>query len=282
MEEKIDEQKLKNVQLEMLDDFISVCHKLQLRYFLVGGTCLGAVRHKGFIPWDDDIDVAMPREDYEKFLLLAQEELTAKNLFVQTYKTDPEYIQDFAKLRKNGTTFLETTARNLKIHHGVYMDIFPIDGYPEKRSAQKSLERKKVRAKSYLNRHYFLGIKTSWVRKIKRFILWSLLGFKSDRKILEGLERTYKKVPYETASTVACFGGAWGNLEYCPKAHYGAGAIGIFEGREVVIPELYDEYLTHKYGDYMQLPPPEKQIGHHYCDIIDLENSYEIYDEVKK
>ncbi len=282
MEQRIDEEKLKKLQLEMLDYFVEACKKYQLRYFLVGGTCLGAVRHKGFIPWDDDIDVAMPREDYEQFLSLAQEELTSKNVFVQTHETDPNYLHDFAKLRMNGTTFREKTSRKIKMHHGVYIDVFPIDGYPEKASAQKRIERKKRAYKFCLSRHYVVDKKFGRLRKLAAYTLWIALGCKSDRKLLESLEKTYQKAPYETASTVACFGGAWGKLEYCPKAHYGAGAIGIFEGREVLIPELYDEYLTHKYGDYMQLPPPEKRIGHHYCDIIDLENSYEIYDEVKK
>ena len=107
--------------------FAEVCEKHNLSYFLNGGSCLGAIRHKGFIPWDDDIDVMMPREDYEKFLTL-QKEYEGTPYFIQCWKTDPHYIYGYAKLRDSSTTFIEDNYVNHRINHGVWIDIFPIDG----------------------------------------------------------------------------------------------------------------------------------------------------------
>ena len=123
-------QKLKDIEKDMLVIFIQICKKYDMRYFLAGGSCLGAVRHRGFIPWDDDIDVVMPREDYEKFLKVARNELP-ENIFLQTGKTDNDFPMNFAKLRNSDTTFIETSVKNFKINHGVFIDIFPLDGYSD-------------------------------------------------------------------------------------------------------------------------------------------------------
>ena len=109
---------LQKKQLEILKAFIKVCEKYNLRYFLVGGTCLGAARHKGFIPWDDDIDVGMPREDYDKYVLL-QKEYEGTPYFIQTWKSDPRYCYNFAKLRDSSTTFIENYFMSHRINHGV-------------------------------------------------------------------------------------------------------------------------------------------------------------------
>ena len=117
---------VQKVQLEILLEFDRICRKHGLKYLLFAGTLLGAVRHKGFIPWDDDIDVCMLRGDYERFLTVCKDELSAE-LFLQTTDTDREYPLQFAKLRKNNTRFVEKSMSDLKIHHGVFIDIFPLD-----------------------------------------------------------------------------------------------------------------------------------------------------------
>ena len=122
-----DLNELKRIELEMLKTFIKICKKHNFMYFLVGGTCLGSVRHGGFIPWDDDIDVGMPRSDYNKFIKIASEELPG-NMFLQTFFTDEQYPCAFAKIRNNDTTFIEKGLRKSNINHGIYIDIFPLDG----------------------------------------------------------------------------------------------------------------------------------------------------------
>ena len=115
----------------MLQEFIDVCTVLNLKYYALGGTLLGVVRHRGFIPWDDDIDVGMPRADYEIFIAKAQM-LLADGYFLQTFKTDKEFPANFAKIRNNNTTFIETSIGHLHVNHGVFIDVFPLDYYPNK------------------------------------------------------------------------------------------------------------------------------------------------------
>ena len=117
-------RKLQLTEIEVLDEIVRICKKHKLQYFLLAGTCLGAVRHSGFIPWDDDIDIGMPREDYEKFLNIALDELDEK-YFLQYYKTDENYYLGFAKVRKNNTSFITKGFEKKKGHQGFFVDIFP-------------------------------------------------------------------------------------------------------------------------------------------------------------
>ena len=118
----VESKKLQLIELDIFKSFLMVCKKLDLKYFLAGGTLLGAIRHNGFIPWDDDIDVIMPREDYEKFLEKGQA-LLEKKYFIQNYKTDPEFVLNFTKIRNSETTFIEKTSKNRNINHGIYIEI---------------------------------------------------------------------------------------------------------------------------------------------------------------
>ena len=123
-------RELQLVELEILLEVDRVCRENGIEYFLDGGTALGAVRHGGFIPWDDDIDIGMTRENYEKFLEIAPEKLK-NDYFLQTRKTDKKAPYMYAKVRKNGTVFMEWNKRNLDMHHGIYIDIFPYDNVPD-------------------------------------------------------------------------------------------------------------------------------------------------------
>ena len=118
---------LQQTEFEILKEYIAVCERLKLRYYLVCGSCLGAVKYSGFIPWDDDIDVAMPREDYRVFCEKAPL-LLPEHLFLQTNESDRNYPNIFAKLRDSRTTYIEKGMAELDIHHGVYIDVFPLDG----------------------------------------------------------------------------------------------------------------------------------------------------------
>jgi lipopolysaccharide cholinephosphotransferase len=119
-------RKVQVVQLEILLEFDRICKENDLPYQLFSGTLLGAIRHKGFIPWDDDIDVIMKRNDYEKFLSICDKQLNPK-YFLQNYNTDPKWYRQFSRIRKNNTKYLQASYKEMDMHHGIFIDIFPMD-----------------------------------------------------------------------------------------------------------------------------------------------------------
>ena len=138
---KMDEQTLRRVQLTQLSiakEIKRVCDKYGIEYILDSGTLLGAVRHRGFIPWDDDMDIAMTRENYDKFVSVAQTEFKDK-YFLQTWETDKNCPFPFAKVRLNGTSYVENVCEHADIHKGIYVDVFPYDVWPEEKKAQKRI-----------------------------------------------------------------------------------------------------------------------------------------------
>lgn len=272
--EATDEQlkKLKLIEMDMLCVFIDVCQKLNLRYYLLGGTLLGAVRHKGFIPWDDDIDVGMPRGDYEIFLEKAQSLLPAY-LFLQSLHSEPAYPMCFAKLRNNETTFIESSIHHMKINHGVYIDIFPLDYYPDNEQKQLQFNRKNADYIRRISMTFHTAERKALKTHLKSLLI--KLRYPSLEKTVRKREALYRSVPPSTK--LANYGGAWGEKEIMPADWYGEGTTLIFEGLEVSAPAKYHEWLTQVYGDYMQLPPEEKRVGHHYVDVIDLHKPYTEY-----
>lgn len=267
-------ERLKSIQLNIFDIFVAICERHGLQYFALGGTALGSIRHNGFIPWDDDIDVALPREDYEKFLSLAQAELP-ENMFLQTYKTDENYPHCFAKIRVSDTAFIEKTASEINMNHGVYMDVFPLDGYSESTLSQKFFKIRQHILKVAQNNAFSVeGTSLSGAKRVINAFIKGMIPYK---KAVKKLDRLYQKHPYSRAVTIGNFCGAWGHKEIMPKEIFGNGVDGVFEGRHIRLPEKTDEYLTRLYGDYMTPPPPEKRIAHHYCTVIDLEKSYKEY-----
>ena len=265
---------LQQKEFELLKCFIEICEKLGLTYYLVCGTALGAVKYNGFIPWDDDVDVALTRDDYEIFCEKAGE-LLPEGMFLQTYKTDPEYPRIFAKIRNSNTAYFEKAVAKFKINHGVYIDVFPLDGYPTNKAAQRKIESKKVLYDLILSSNFETNctLKVKILRKIFRFFGFHKRTAKSIAKF-EKIISAYST----TDSAVWCNHGNWqGKLEYAPKEQYGNGAVLKFEGIDVVVPEKYDEYLTGKYGDWRADLPEDEKVGHHYYTIMDLNRSYTEY-----
>lgn len=265
-------QKLKEIQMKLFKNFIAVCEKLQLRYFVVGGTALGAVRHGGYIPWDDDIDVGLMREDYDVFLREGQKYLK-DGYFLQTFDTDG-FPMNFAKIRDENTAFVETTVSNLKgVSHGVYIDVFPLDYFPvEKVSEFKTLKKKYhsclVAAVGYRG----LPFKTRLRWLVGRMLLFFQPSLNSVGTIIRKRDELYRSVPKTDKIVNNC--GAWGDREIVSANVYGEGVRMPFEELTVTVPERYDEYLTCLYGDYMTPPPVEKRELHHYCSCFSAEKSY--------
>ncbi len=257
---------LQKVMLTSLKEFIRVCEKHGLRYYLITGSALGAVRHGGFIPWDDDIDVAMPRPDAMKLLAL-KDEFKAP-YFLQHYTTDKQYVYPFMKLRNSATTYIENFMQYHKINHGIWIDIFIIDGM----SKTKTLANRRKNARLWLL--YYIVYAANFYQKPrgKKFLVQILLTlvslllwpFKINNWLIKALDKSMQKIPFDEAELVGAYMLWGGNKEAMPKAIYGPGKKMKFEDIEAVVPQKYDEYLTRRFGNYMKLPPENKRYGHHH------------------
>ncbi len=262
--------KLQKKQLRLLESFIQVCDALQLRYFLVCGSALGAVKYRGFIPWDDDIDVGLMRQDYEIFLQKAPA-LLPEHIFLQNYRTEPAFPAIYTKLRDSRTTFVERSAARLPINHGISIDIFPLDGYPADAHGRRSLEcrkwvcRRLLSAACQPNRWW----KWAFVAPLR------LLGVHTHTAaIARYYEKMISRYPAAGSKLIANHGSWQGKREYAPADFYGQGTWGEFEGLRVRLPAQYDLYLRQKYGDYEQDLPLPRQVSHHHVLVCDCSRSY--------
>lgn len=265
---------LQKIQFDILQWFVKICNQLNLTYFLVCGSALGAEKYGGFIPWDDDLDVALPRSDYEVFCRNAQR-LLPDNLFLQNHHTDKEYPLIFSKIRNSDTTYIENGYAGLNINHGVYIDVFPLDGYPLKKELQISLENKKRKYQLA----YLSCLKTNQPLKIRLFLCFERLFGVNKRitKYADDFEKLISSYSIDDSSLVCNHGNWQGVLEYAEKSQYGNGKIGTFEGLEVNLPADTDAYLTQKYGEWKKDLPEEQQKGHHYYKVMDLSRPYTYY-----
>ncbi len=265
---------LQKIEFEMLKEAVRICDELQLRYYLVCGSALGAVKYGGFIPWDDDIDIGLTREDYEIFISKAQAMLP-RHIFLQNRKTDPKYPHIFSKLRNSETSFFEKSVADFDINHGVYIDVFPLDGYPSDIAEQRLLEKEKTSCQKKLSCVFDLP------RNFKAtlgMLLRRACGYR--RRTASIVDRYTAAISrYSTHdSAIICNHGNWqGRLEYAAREQYGNGVMVSFEGLRVRVPEGYDEYLTQKYGDWRADLPEDRKVGHHYAALIDLKRPYTDY-----
>ncbi len=270
---------LQFVEFNLLKAFTEICDDLGLTYYMVCGSALGAVKYGGFIPWDDDVDVALPRADYEIFCEKAPE-LLPNGYFLQNHKTERLYPRIYSKLRDSNTTYIEKATKKIPINHGVFIDIFPLDGYPIDENAIRGLELKKKALK--LNIECIFDVDYGFLRNTF-FAVERFFGFhKNTYRFVEKLEKLISA--YSTVnSKLWCNHGNWqGKLEYAPREQYGEGTFVSFEGLKVRVPEKYDDYLTQKYGDWRADLPKEEQVGHHYYEVCDLKRPYTEYIKTEK
>ena len=265
---------LQKKSLELLHIFVRICDKWNIPYYLVCGSALGAVKYGGFIPWDDDVDVGLLRNDYNRFLEVAPRELP-EWCFLQNYKTEPNYSATYSKLRNSNTTFIEKGVASLSMNHGIYLDIFPLDGYPEGKLEALIFELKK-RLNAWVR--YTISVDSENPKIIRRNKILRLIGLhKKTYQAHRRIEKLYSRYSPDQSELWCNFGNWQGKLEYAPKWHYGNGVWATFEGLKVRIPENYDAYLTQKYGEWRKDPPLDKQESHHISTIIDTNKSYKFY-----
>lgn len=269
---KLSPEKLRKLQLtalEMIVEVDRICRKHHIQYSLDGGTLLGAVRHHGFIPWDDDADIIFTRQEYAKFYRICKKELDQKRFFLQEYRTDPEYRWGYAKLRRKGTEFIRSGQEHMHYRTGVYIDIFVVDHVPDWGPTRKL--------------HFGICF-------CLRKILYSELGMRSaNQRWLRSFYRILYKIPRDVCFHVRnCLAAACNRRDtelvshllfpYPSKAcKYGMPSRCFrkyremdFEGMRFFVFEEYDMYLSLLYGDYMKLPPKEKRVERAEASKIEL------------
>ncbi len=263
---------LQRVELEILLEVDRICKKHSIRYFLVSGTLLGAVRHKGFIPWDDDIDICMPMKDYKKFCKIIQKELK-KDFFFQNYNTDITSIW-FAKVRKNNTTAIEAGREKMMLHQGIWIDIFPLIGVKNDKKWLKDVTKRVTFAKRILGKKIGLMECASlpFFKKFHKFLPLNIF-----RLICDFVYGIHFKSHEKFSSCYYLWGSK--NLQArFPSDLFDELCEVEFEGHMLPAPKRWDEYLTLVYGDYMTPPPPEKRNGgSHTISIVDLNKDYKYY-----
>lgn len=262
---------VQETELEILTAVDRVCREKGLRYFLDSGTALGAVRHRGFIPWDDDIDIAMPRSDYDRFMKEGQEAL-GDAYFLQNRRTDPKCPFAFAKVRKRGTVFREWDKRNIDMMHGIFIDIFPYDVLPEE-GREEYMDRCHA-----LNRTLILRMIPDRAAHAEKNIKW-ILGAAARRAVyyachllplrrLDGqIEREFARYKDQRFDDMAYTCHSFSKKYVFPEALLFPTQLMTFEGHEFSVPAKCTEYLSLIYGDYMTLPPEDKRRGHRPVEV---------------
>lgn len=268
------EEYKRNLQLKILEivkDIDKICKENNIQYYIYYGSCLGAVRHKGFIPWDDDFDIALKYEDYNKFIKVCQEKLDAKKYFVQTLETDPNYYLSFAKIRNIQTTLIEENNKFENMVNGVNIDVFPIVGYPKGRIKQAIFK---------INRAFALSANRNVINnKFLCFIFKIILKILGKKNIIKYCTKQCIKYRCEDCEKIiSVFDGDGIPINITSNKILGKPKYVKFEDTELPIPEDYDTYLKNVYGDYMKIPSQD-EIDHktHTPYILDLEHSYDEY-----
>lgn len=248
----IDVKELKLLQIGILDKVCEFCKQNNIRVSLAYGTLLGAVRHKGYIPWDDDIDIMMPYSDYKRFLSTFP--AYDKQLSVQYMGNDETYRFTFAKVFDNRTMLEEKTIRT-----GVYIDIYPIIGFPKKEEFEQFVEefRSLYRPLKKMTFRYNLNVFQRLLIKIKQIYR------PSREQIVSSIENIYERYPFDRAENGGVIPYYFTYKRYLNADIFRAFTFLTFEGKEYPVIKDYDTYLKATYGDYMTLPPKDKQVSKH-------------------
>ena len=269
-------RKLQEIELGILKECLRIIDSHSLTYYMLGGTLLGAIRHQGFIPWDDDIDIGLPRPDYEKFIKIAQKELRSP-FRLHLFNSNDEYGYYYIRV-ENTDVKLKRTATTKDVIINAWIDIFPLDGGPKddkqfmKWNKKGALLLKLFRLSQF---DYFYSTTSSQKSKgklvigIKKFISISrLYKMLNPQKRWRALDTHLKMYKYNCSPRIYNFCGYWGIKECFDKKKYGKGKKYKFEDLLLNGPSDYDYVLSQMYGDYMK-PPNDADKAHHYVEILD-------------
>ena len=260
-QEVTDIREIQQMELGIMEYIHEVCQKIGVKYFLAYGSLIGAVRHKGFIPWDDDMDICMLREDYEKL----QDYLIAypdDRYEVMSYKNNLNYVYPFMKVQDNQTYLLEEDVR-IDSNMGIYVDIFPVDGYEDDSVFKDKMTR--LIKKRQLSCYTFKGITNtkSILNSLIRYISVIVFYFTNTNKYIRGIDDLAQSRKVDDYELVDYLIYKDMNKPVWKREWLNQTITGVFEGKEFMIPKSYHEILTSDYGDYTQLPPVELRFSHH-------------------
>lgn len=277
-------KKIQQIELDILKEVIAICEEHGIRYFAIGGTCLGAIRHKGFIPWDDDIDIAMPRKDFERFLAIAPHTLP-NHLALQHYTTNKMAPHRGIRVMNKNTTLIHRYIQDVKeLNQGILIDIMALDGIASSPQKQRNI----IQYICTLNRtdaHYRYPITKANLPTMV-FLLFAI----PMRTIfgwfiyVHKIENILKKYDFD-ASDYIVFGWTYKvHNRVFRKEYFSDFVYKDFENIKIRCPIGYEEYLRQDYGDYMQLPPESERIPLHsqHITMLDFECPYSAYNNRTK
>lgn len=252
-------RKIQLIQLEMLIEVDRICKKCGIHYNIIAGTLLGAVRHGGFIPWDDDADVAMLRSEYDRFVKAAARELDTSRFYFQDHRTTPGYRWGYGKLRRKDTLFLREHQEHMPYPQGIFIDIFPLDQVPESR-----IGRMLVNFECFLVRKVLYSPVGRIADKnaLKR-VVYSALSHIPDKTVFGYYEGMIRRASWRNSSMVRILMFPTPNDTYMYyKRWYENSADITFENHTFSGIVDWDGYLSFKFGSYMELPPEEQRKTH--------------------
>ncbi len=268
MREIVDIKEIQKIALEVMVFVDKICRRENIKYSLAGGTLIGAIRHKGFIPWDDDIDIIMTRQEYDKFLAVMDKEENGQFKNLHYGPEFPNYFYRFSKVIDLSTSLQE---RELIMHKdmGIYVDVFPADNIIfEKRN-------KIIKKSVFYSRMLEYSFSKKLVLKNKGLKKSILLCFAYPIAKIFGpyfwrnkAEKLMLKYNSERTDYLYPHSGCYRERDVLKKEYFDELIDVEFEGYKFLAFKKYDEYLRHVFGDYMKLPPKEKQVPHHDCKIF--------------
>lgn len=268
-----DKKKIWLIELDLLLELDRICKKHNIRYFLGGGTLLGAARHKGFIPWDDDIDVNMLRADYERFREVAPHEFE-EPYFFQSPETDDGYYFSYFKLRNSNTTAISRAFRDCSFNQGIGLDIFPFD---KARWETASERQEKIGALIADNSAYMrMKMQNPTEEDKAKIASYSGRNPMENYREIERIASLYENSDAEYISNAVFTAFKWERGIY-PKELFESFDTLDFEGFSIPVPKNYEKVLEIHYGDWKKLPPPEKRVTVHSQSEIDPNISYKEY-----
>ncbi|WP_026499076.1 LicD family protein [Butyrivibrio sp. WCD2001] len=252
-----DLKKLQAFELEMLEEVDRICKKHNINYTIIGGTLLGAVRHGGFIPWDDDADVAMLRPEYDRFCEVCQKELDQDRFYFQNMDITPGYRWGYAKIRRKGTIFLRENQEKMPYEQGIFLDVFPQDAVPDNKILRDIHSFRCFLVRKFLWSEIGKGSDKSKGMRLL-FTIMSLVPLKVIRKWYKGLIINDDKTNLVRTLTFPAPKGKFGYKRYWIRDT----ADIKFEDKVFSGVKDYDGWLKWEFGDYMKMPPKDKQKVH--------------------